>query len=124
MASPQRLLTRQPRRGEWVFTFPADGRGGARQIRQRRLLDYLQRRLKELGLKGHLHTFRHTFISLAVVRGVDTATIRAWVGHVDRATLDYYTHIANDDSHAAMSRLEASITQRRSVSFSAQSQHS
>ena len=33
--------------------------------------------------------------------------------HVDRETLDHYTHIASHDSHAAMQRLEASITERR-----------
>jgi integrase len=116
MANVKALLARQPRRSEWVFTFPLDGRGPARQIRQRRLLDYLQRQLKKLNLRGHLHTFRHTFISLAITRGIDVATIRKWVGHVDRETLDFYTHIASHDSHAAMRRLEASITERRSAS--------
>jgi len=47
------------------------------------LRDYLKRLLKKLGLPGHLPTFRHTFISLALTRGVPEATVRKWVGHVD-----------------------------------------
>ena len=110
------LLKRQPRRSEWVFSFPTDQRGPARQVRQRRLLDYLQRRLRELGLRGHLHTFRHTFISLALTRGTAEATVRRWVGHVDAEILRRYTHIASEESRAAMQRLEASIQERRSRS--------
>jgi integrase len=100
------LLKRQPRRCDWVFSFAADERGPARQVRQRRLLDYLQRRLKELGLRGHLHTFRHTFISLALTRGIPEATVRLWAGHVDAEIIRRYTHIASEESQAAMQRLE------------------
>jgi integrase len=107
------VLSRQPRRCEWVFSFPEDGRGPARQVRQWRLMDYLKRLLTKLKLPGHLHTFRHTFVSLALTRGTDVATVRSWVGHIDRETLDYYPHIATSDSHAAMARLGASIHERR-----------
>jgi integrase len=116
MAGVKEILERQLRRCEWVFSFPADGRGSARQVRQRRLLDYLKRLLKTLGLRGHLHTFRHTFVSMAATRGIEQATIRAWVGHIDRETLEYYMHIASRDSQSAMQRLEASIQERRSSS--------
>src|SRR5207253_2298163 len=61
MAGVKELLARQPRRCEWAFSFASDARGPARQIRQRRLLDHLKRLLNKLGLRGHLHTFRHTF---------------------------------------------------------------
>jgi len=107
------LLKRQPRQCQWVFSFPADSRGPARQIRQRRLLDYLKRLLRELGLPGHLHTFRHTFISLALTRGIPEATVRSWVGHVDAEIIRRYTHIASQESHSAMQRLEESVRARR-----------
>ncbi len=107
------LLGRQPRQCPWVFAFPADRYGPARQIRQRRLLEYLKRVLKKLGLPGHLHTFRHTFISLALTRGVPEATVRKWVGHVDEEIIRRYTHIASQESHAAMQRLEESVKSRR-----------
>jgi integrase/recombinase XerC len=107
------LLRRQPRHSKWAFSFPADSYGPVRQIRQRRLLDYLKRVLKKLGLPGHLHTFRHTFISLALTRGTPEATVRSWVGHVDQEIMRRYTHIASQESHAAMQRLEASVKARR-----------
>ena len=34
-----------------------------RQMRDRWLLSQLKRILKKLGLKGHVHTFRHFFVS-------------------------------------------------------------
>jgi len=76
-------------------------------------MDYLKRLLKKLGNRGHLHTFRHTFVSLAATRGIAEATIRAWVGHIDRQTLEHYLHVASRDSHAAMERLEASLQVHR-----------
>jgi integrase len=109
------LLGRQPRHCQCVFTFPADHYGPVRQVRQRRLLDYLKRLLKKLGLPGHLHTFRHTFISLALTRGVPEATVREWIGHVDDEMIRRYTHIASQESHGAMQRLEASVLERRAA---------
>jgi site-specific recombinase XerD len=63
-----------------------------RQISERRLLQYLKRVLKRLGLRGHLHTFRHSFISFAAFEGVSERVLRRWIGHVDREILDWYFH--------------------------------
>lgn len=108
------LLLRQPRITEWVFAFPEDRYGPARQIRQRRLLDYLKRRLEKLGLKGHLHTFRHSFISSSLTNGTPEAMVRAWVGHVDAETMRHYTHIASCQSREAMERREIAVAAKRS----------
>jgi integrase/recombinase XerD len=79
------LLGQLPRRTRWVVTARASRRypDGDHQISERRLLDYLKRVLKRLGLKGHLHTFRHAFISHALTSGVppiapsaETASLR------------------------------------------------
>ena len=51
-----------------------------------------------MGLNGHLHTFRHTFISQALSRGVPEAVVRDWVGHVDPSILRLYTHISQATS--------------------------
>ena len=88
-----------------MFTFPAVGRYRDRQVSERRLLQYLQRILKKIGLPGHLHTFRHAFISLALINGVPEATVRKWVGHVDPETMKRYTHIADSVSQRAMKQL-------------------
>lgn len=108
-AAARVLLTSLPRNALWVVTAAAsklypDGR---HQISERRLLQYLQRILKRLGLPGHLHTFRHSFISHALTRGTPEAVVRTWVGHVDADVMKLYTHIADQASQAAMQRLDA-----------------
>ncbi len=62
-----------------------------------------------MGLSGHLHTFRHTFISRALVSGIPEAIVRDWVGHVDRDILKLYTHIASIESQDAMTKLVGGI---------------
>jgi site-specific recombinase XerD len=91
----------------WVFTAGSITRflATGRQISERRLLQYLKRLLKKLGLKGHLHTFRHAFISNALINGTPQAIVRQWVGHVDAEILKLYTHIADAAPQAAMQRL-------------------
>jgi site-specific recombinase XerD len=84
---------------------------GGRQISDRRVLQYLKRVLKRLGLRGHVHTFRHSFISHALTQGIPEAIVRQWVGHVDQEILRHYTHIADAASQAAMQRLSAANQQ-------------
>ena len=105
------MLESLPRAAKWVFTARATSRHREpdRQVAQRRLLAYLKRILKPLGLKGHLHTFRHSFISHALVRGTPEAIVRKWVGHVDAEILKVYTHIADAASHAAMQHLAGPV---------------
>lgn len=67
--------------------------------------DVAQTRAAEGGLKGHLHTFRHAFISAALTKGTPEAVVRRWVGHVDPEILNLYTHIADQASQEAMRRL-------------------
>jgi hypothetical protein len=90
--------------------------------------------LNKLGLKGHLHTFRHAFISYALTRGVAEAIVRQWAGHVDADVIKVYTHIADAASQAALQRLtqahdqplqvgESQNAQEKSGQVSAQNQH-
>lgn len=101
------ILQEQSRHSRWVFTARASPNypQGDHQVSERRLLESLKRTLEKLELKGHLHTFRHTFISRAIVAGIPEAIIRKWVGHVDHKTLQHYTHIADQESQTAMERL-------------------
>lgn len=101
------MLKSLPRDGQWVFTARVTKRHPeyGRQISERRLLQYLKRVLKRLGMSGHLHTFRHSFISFAAVSGVPERVLRKWIGHVDREILDWYFHLADAESHQAMQRL-------------------
>ena len=101
------LLKKRPRNHRWVLTAPPSAKypRGGHQVSDRRLLKALKRVLKKLGLNGHLHTFRHAFISRALMAGVPEAVVRSWVGHVDRDILQLYTHIADADSQSAIQRL-------------------
>jgi site-specific recombinase XerD len=94
-------------RSRWVVTAPPSAKypTGDHQVSERRLLVALKRVLKQLGWRGHLHTFRHAFISRALTNGIAEAVVRAWVGHVDADVIRLYTHIADADSQAAMRRL-------------------
>jgi integrase len=101
------LLEKLSRRGRWVFTAKASKKypKGDHQFSDRHLLASLKRVLKKLGLPGHVHTFRHAFISHALVQGTPEAIVRQWAGHVDAEVIKLYTHIADASSQAAMQRL-------------------
>jgi integrase len=101
------VLQSLPRRGTWVVTMPSSRthRQAGRQWTERRLLDALKRILRKLNLLGKLHTFRHYFISNALMQGMPEATVRKWVGQVDEEILKLYTHIHDRASQAAMQRL-------------------
>ena len=101
------LLGSLPRHSKWVFTAPPrpSDPTGQRQISERRLLLHLKRLLARIGLPGHLHTFRHAFISHAASEGVPEAVIRSWVGHVSAEIIRLYMHIADRASQGWMQRL-------------------
>ncbi|MCE9534602.1 MAG: site-specific integrase [Planctomycetes bacterium] len=103
----RQTLESLPRRWPWVVTMPASSavRIDGRQWSERRLLGAIKRVLKPLGLPGKLHTFRHTFISNALLNNVPVAVVREWVGHVDDEIIELYTHVHDDASQAAMQRL-------------------
>lgn len=100
------LLAQRSRQGRWVLVAKKKRESDDdRQIAERLLLVYLKRLLQKMGLAGHVHTFRHSFISHAIISGIPEAVVRQWVGHVDREILDHYTHIADRTSATAMTRL-------------------
>lgn len=101
------VLKSLPRRSRWVVTSPRAMAGSeeGKQVSERRLLQSLKTTLKKLGLPGHLHTFRHTFISIALANGTTEATLRSWAGHLDPDTLKTYTHVHDRTSQAEMQRL-------------------
>jgi len=105
------VLDKLPRKTRWVFTAPASAKypKGDHQISERRLLKSLKRTLAKLTLQGHLHTFRHSYISRAIFNGVPEAVVRSWVGHVDEETIRLYTHIASQQSQQAMQNLHQKL---------------
>jgi len=105
------VLAMRPKKAKWAFTSVPTPKypGTDRQVSERSLLQYLKRILKRLKLPGHLHTFRHSFISVALTSGVAEAVVRDWVGHVDHEIMKRYTHIASGISKAAMKHLAAAM---------------
>jgi integrase len=101
------LVEGLPRHSRWVVTSLASRLypRGDHQVSERRLLLNLKRVLTRLGFRGHLHTFRHAFVSTALSKGIPEAVVRAWVGHVDRDTIRLYTHIGSETSQSAMRQL-------------------
>lgn len=95
------------RLSKWVFTAPVTARfpKPGRQISDRRALAHLKVVLKKLGLPGHLHTFRHSFISHALISGAQEAVVREWIGHVDAEIMKLYTHIADRHSKKMMDQI-------------------
>ncbi|MDZ4683446.1 MAG: site-specific integrase [Planctomycetaceae bacterium] len=100
------VLKALPRQGRWVFTAPATAKhpSADRQISERRSLQALKPVLKKVELEGHLHTFRHTYISQALMRGVPEPVVRQWVGHVDPAIIRLYTHVSDEVSQTYIRR--------------------
>ena len=91
----------------WVFTAQVSAKHPevGRRLSERRLLAALKRITKRLDLPGHVHTFRHTFISLALSVGVPEAVVRKWVRHVDPEILKHDTHIHDTAGQAEMRRI-------------------
>lgn len=100
------MLQSQPHHGRWVFrAVPTSLHPDVcRQISERRALLALKRVLTGLKLNGHLHTFRHTYISQALSAGIPEAVVRSWVGHVDPHVIRLYTHISDEVSKSYVSR--------------------
>ena len=78
-----------------------------RQIDERRSLAALKRVLARLGMEGKLHSFRHSFISRCLTKGIEEAVVRSWVGHVDPTIMRLYTHISSPISQDRIKRLGA-----------------
>lgn len=72
------VLRSLPQSARWVFTTPSRQRHLAGQpVDDRRVLHHLKKALEKLGLPGHVHTFRHSLISHALVSGVPEAVVRS-----------------------------------------------
>jgi len=100
-----------PKDCKWVIPMPRTSQQwvSGKQLSENALYKRLKRVLAKLGLEGHVHTFRHSFISYCVYRKIQEAIIRSWVGHVDAKIMRRYTHIHSKHSQEAMSSLSVDI---------------
>lgn len=96
----------------WVFARAVTrkyGRPCTAATAARSALDALRSVLKQLGLPGRLHTFRHSFITYVLIQGEPEAVVRRWVGHVDPAIIRLYTHVGDRIAVSRLNQLFAEV---------------
>ncbi len=94
LSSPaRRILKELPRTSPWVF--PSNQTGNSVHVES---VEFFWRRLRsEVGLTDvRLHDLRHSFASIAVMRGENILTVGRLLGHNDPGTTLKYTHLAHD----------------------------
>ena len=73
-----------------------------KKIKAKTIYDNLKNALKRLGLTGSVHTFRHTFASHLVMKGVGVETVSKLLGHSTIEMTMKYAHLAPDHLRKAV----------------------
>lgn len=95
-------LQHLPRRLDSDYVFPGKTGQALVDIRKR-----FHRALQEAGIEGFVfHDLRHTFASHLVMAGVDSMTVKEFLGHRDIKMTLRYAHLAPDYKRSAMQRLD------------------
>lgn len=66
---------------------------------------FITKVLKKAGLRGSLHTLRHTFASHLVQNGVDLYTVSKLLGHSSIKTTEIYAHLSPNTYQKAITKL-------------------
>jgi integrase len=61
--------------------------------------------MKRTGIKGSLHTLRHTFASQCAMKGIDPRVLMQWLGHSNMETMQIYTHLTPEHLDLGIERL-------------------
>ena len=111
LSSPARtILDRQSRTSPWVFPSTRTGKS----VDLTFVGSFWRRFRLEAGLSDvRLHDLRHTYASIAVMKGENIITVGRLLGHNDPGTTLKYTHLSDDktaEAAEAMGSLLASAT--------------
>lgn len=97
------ILKRQKVRGlhrDYVFV-----NSNGTPFRDDDLYNYIKPRLQKLGIKGSVHTFRHTYASLLIKAGVGLRELKELMGHSRIETTMQYAHLYPHRLHEQVNRL-------------------
>jgi integrase len=93
------IVNKQTHSGEHDYVFKSfEGN----KIKAKTIYDNLKSALKRLGLPGSVHTFRHTFASHLVMKGIGLETISKLLGHSSIEMTMKYAHLAPDHLRKAV----------------------
>jgi site-specific recombinase XerD len=96
------VLKELQRGSRWVFA----AKKGT-QLNRNHLRERLVKLCMNIGIEpGNIHTFRHTFASHLIMKGVDLPTVQKLMGHSDIKTTMIYAHLAQEHLQGAIEKLE------------------
>jgi len=96
------VLKELKRDSRWVFTTRKGN-----QLNKNHLRERLVKVCMKIGIEpANIHTFRHTFASHLVMKGVDLPTVQKLMGHSDIKTTMIYAHLAPEHLKGAVEKLE------------------
>lgn len=95
----QEVLTRQPKRSNYVFDIPNRNQGDL----FRRTVNQIKKRT---GIDFHFHLLRHYFTTSLLEKGVDFVTIGSLLGHSKITTSLIYSHTDREKQRKAVQLLE------------------
>jgi site-specific recombinase XerD len=85
---------------KYIFKGPKGGK-----VHHDRIYVDLKRTLKEIGLIGDVHKFRHTFASHLAMSGVGIESVSKLMGHSSIAMTMKYAHLSEDHLQAGVEKL-------------------
>ena len=96
------VLKELKRDSRWVFTTRNGG-----QLNKNHLRERLVKVCMNIGIEpANIHTFRHTFASHLIMKGVDLPTVQKLMGHSDIKTTMIYAHLAPEHLKNAVEKLD------------------